>query len=275
MKGRPLRIYTAMAAQFPPLEAARKDGLLCFGGDLHPERLLAAYSRGIFPWYESGLPILWWSPDPRCVLPLEAFHLSRRSDRFLRNKPFTLTFNAAFSRVIRACAAPRHKGEGTWILPEMAEAYECLHHMGYAHSVEAWYEGDLVGGLYGVGLGRAFFGESMFHVLPEASRAALSGLVALLRLRGVTLLDCQQETPHIMKMGGVLLPRKLFVQKLAQALAPEPVAEASAQGESVSRAVSGVTPAEADLLAACGTIWQPWSERYDYSLSSGSWALRS
>lgn len=277
-----------MAAQFPPLEAARKDGLLCFGGDLHPERLLAAYSRGIFPWYESGLPILWWSPDPRCVLPLEEFHLSRRSDRLLRNKPFTLTFNAAFSRVIRACAAPRHKGGGTWILPEMAEAYECLHHMGYAHSVEAWYEGDLVGGLYGVGLGRAFFGESMFHVLPEASRAALSGLVALLRLRGVTLLDCQQETPHIMKMGGVLLPRKLFVQKLAQALAPEPVAGASAQGESVSPVVSGVTPAdadlaaergvtsaEADLVAACGTIWQPWSERYDYSLSSGSWTLRS
>ncbi len=270
-----MRIYTAMAAQFPPLEAARKDGLLCFGGDLHPERLLAAYSRGIFPWYEAGLPILWWSPDPRCVLPLDAFHLPRRSARHLRNNPFELTFNAAFSEVIHACAAPRHEGGGTWILPEMAEAYECLHHMGYAHSVEAWYEGELVGGLYGVGLGRAFFGESMFHVLPEASRAALAGLVALLRLRGVTLLDCQQETPHIMKMGGVLLPRELFVQKLDQALAPEHLAETSDQRDPVTGHFSGSTAVDVEPTAPCGAIWQAWRERYDYSLSSGSWALRS
>lgn len=272
-----------MAAQFPPLESARKDGLLCFGGDLHPERLLAAYSRGIFPWYEAGLPILWWSPDPRCVLPLEAFCLPRRSARHLRKNPFLLTFNAAFGRVIRACAAPRHEGGGTWILPEMTEAYERLHRMGYAHSVEAWHEGRLVGGLYGVGLGRAFFGESMFHVMPEASRAALTGLVALLRQRGVMLLDCQQETPHIMKMGGVLLPRERFVQKLDQALAPEYPDGISGPGESVLPVRTNGTCADAGQAAACdsgqdsacGAIWQPWRERYDYSLSSGSWALRS
>ena len=264
-------IFAVLAAQFPPLEAAREDGLLCAGGDLRVERLLAAYSRGIFPWYEAGLPILWWAPDPRCVLPLENFRLPSRSARTLRQKPFKLTFNAAFGKVIRACAQSRTPNGGTWLTPEMIGAYERLHSMGFAHSVEAWREGELAGGLYGVGFARVFFGESMFHFVSEASRAALAGLVSLLRMRGVTLLDCQQETPHIMKMGGVLLPREVFAQKLREALVPP------------------AGPASGDKLPStdhvfCGgkihdvpdeEVWQPWRESYDYSLSSGAWASRS
>lgn len=247
--------FAALAAQFPPPEAARSDGLLCVGGNLRPERLLAAYSRGIFPWYEEGLPILWWAPDPRCVLPLENFRLPRRSARTLRRQPFELTLDAAFGRVIRSCAAPRKSGKGTWLTAEMIAAYEKLHLLGYAHSVEAWRDGELAGGLYGVGLGRAFFGESMFHVLPEASRAALAGLVRLLRLRKAVLLDCQQETPHIMKMGGVMLPRPLFLQRLTAALA----------GDDESMPDKGAGPFP----------WAPWRKDYVFSMPSGSWTARS
>ena len=143
------------AAQFPTPGCCTAEGILCAGGDLLPARLLAAYSRGIFPWYGEDTPLLWWCPDPRCVLPLEDFHLPRRSARALRNRPFELRMDTAFSRVIRACAAPRRDSEGTWILPEMIAAYERLHALGYAHSVEAWRDGELLGGLYGVALGRA------------------------------------------------------------------------------------------------------------------------
>ena len=152
------------AAQFPSPGCCTAEGILCAGGDLLPARLLAAYSRGIFPWYGEDMPLLWWCPDPRCVLPPDVFHLPRRSARALRNHPFELRMDTAFSRVIRACAAPRRDSEGTWILPEMIAAYERLHALGYAHSVEAWRDGELLGGLYGVALGRAFFGESMFHL---------------------------------------------------------------------------------------------------------------
>lgn len=235
-----------MAEQFPPLENARKDGLLCAGGDLRPERLLAAYSKGIFPWYSAGLPILWWSPDPRCILPLEMFHLPKRSVRTLRHHPFHLTHNTVFSQVIRACAAPRKGSDSTWILPEIVEAYEQLHSLGYAHSIEVWNTGKLVGGLYGVALGRAFFGESMFHIEAEASRAALAALVDLLRLRGVLLLDCQQATSHIMHMGGVLLPRTLFQKKLQEALR-------FSQGQDNR-----------------GMEWEPWGCHYVWSSSGWS-----
>ena len=264
-------IFAALAAQFPPLEAAREDGLLCFGGDLRPERLLAAYSRGIFPWYEAGQPILWWSPNPRCVLPLEEFRLPARSARALRQKPFELTLDAAFGKVIRACAQARTPHGGTWLTPAMIEAYDRLHALGFAHSVEAWRDGELAGALYGVGFGRVFFGESMFHVVSEASRAALAGLVGLLRLRGVTLLDCQQETPHIMKMGGVLLPREVFMQRLRQALASPADAEPGVGLPSTEHVICG----DALHKAPDEQVWQPWHERYDYSLSSGAWASRS
>ena len=249
-------VFAALAAQFPAPAAARADGLLCAGGDLRPERLLAAYSRGIFPWYEEGLPILWWSPDPRCVLRPESFRLPPRSARALRRWPFELTLDAAFSRVIRACAGPRATGKGTWLTPEMIAAYEHLHALGYAHSVEAWRDGSLAGGLYGVALGRAFFGESMFHRVSEASRAALAGLVALLRLRGAELLDCQQQTPHIMRMGGVMLPRASFLERLARALAADGAEEPGGRRpESIP--------------------WAPWKKGYVYSVVSGSWMARS
>lgn len=215
--GDPIRFF---ADQFPPLSRAREDGLLCQGGDLHPLRLLAAYSLGIFPWYGRDLPLLWWSPDPRCILPPEAFHLPRRSARALRRQPFRLTCDAAFPEVMRQCAAPRRRQQDTWITADMYRAYVRLHEMGYAHSIEVWCNGELAGGLYGVALGGAFFGESMFHRVSEASRAALAGLVDLLRLRGATLLDCQQESPHIMRMGGRLVPRTEFQHRLRDALAP-------------------------------------------------------
>lgn len=208
-----------LAALFPPHGQAQPDGLLCAGGDLQPERLLAAYSLGIFPWYSEDEPILWWTPNPRCVMPLEDFHLPRRSARFLRNHPFELTFNAAFGLVIRDCARLRH--DGTWITNDMIYAYEALHAMGYAHSVEAWQGSRLVGGLYGVGFGRAFFGESMFHTVGEASRAALFGLVKLLRQLGVILLDCQQETAHMTRMGAIMLPREAFLDRLREAIKSE------------------------------------------------------
>lgn len=246
--------FQRLAAAFPEPLRAPADAPLAAGGDLAPQRLLAAYSRGIFPWYEAGLPILWWSPDPRCVLPPERFCLPRRSVRALRGRPFRLTVDAAFGEVIRACAAPRGSahghgghdghGAGTWITPQMLAAYERLHALGYAHSVEAWRDGRLAGGLYGVGLGRAFFGESMFHREAEASRAALAGLVSLLRLRGAALLDCQQATPHMERMGACLMRRKDFLAALSAALADAPG-----------------RPGDGDN-ALCP--WPPWRERYAF-----------
>lgn len=207
------------SAQFPPLASAQDDGLLCAGGDLCPERLLAAYSLGIFPWYSDGDPILWWAPTPRCVMPLEAFHLPKRSERFLRKQAYSLTCNKAFPLVIRDCA--RLRSEGTWITNEMLYAYEDLHRLGYATSIEVWHQDRLVGGLYGVYIGRAFFGESMFHTCSEASRMALLGLVTLLRQRGALLLDCQQETEHMTRMGAVMLSRAEFSSSLQKAVSME------------------------------------------------------
>ena len=245
--------YAAFAAQFPPLDVTRADGLLCAGGDLCPERLLAAYSLGIFPWYEEGLPILWWSPNPRCILPLNDFRLPRRSARKIRQTPFAITLDTAFDRVIRACAAPRKASTSTWIIPEMIAAYNRLFALGYAHSIEVWLGADLVGGLYGIAFGRAFFGESMFHIEAEASRAALHALVSLLLLRKVTLLDCQQETPHIMRMGGCTVPRNTFLALLHAALEPLPEAEGN----------DAVFP------------WPGWGVTYAYSAESGSWTAKS
>lgn len=255
-----LAIFSRLAARFPDPATGAADAPLCMGGDLEPIRLLAAYSRGIFPWFGPGLPLLWWSPDPRCVLLPADFHLPRRSARTLRAAPFSLTLDAAFGRVIGACAAPRAGADGTWITPQMAAAYERLHALGYAHSVEAWRGERLVGGLYGVALGGAFFGESMFHTEPEASRAALAALVGLLRRRGVSLLDCQQATPHMERMGARLMPRRAFLRELATALGPAP----SAEGDGEPR----LCP------------WAPWRERYTFcgpcgASSPDAWAERS
>jgi len=200
---------------FPDPEDADETGIVAFGGDLSPSRLLLAYRSGIFPWYSAGDPILWWSPDPRLILNLDDFKL-RKSLR-KRLKHFEIRFDTAFGEVVRACAAaPRPGQQGTWILPEMAEAYEALHGMGYAHSAEAWQDGKLVGGLYGVVIGGMFCGESMFSHVSDASKAALAGLVAHLRSRGFEMIDAQVPTEHLKSLGAVEVSRDYFLQRLRE-----------------------------------------------------------
>lgn len=204
---------------FPPASEAEPSGLIAVGGDLSPERLLAAYASGIFPWYEEP-PVLWFSPDPRAVLPLPRLHVARRLRRTLRQGRFTFTLDGAFSRVIRSCAAARHGGgRGTWITPEMIEAYEALQELGIAHSAESWRDGALVGGVYGVSLGAAFFAESMFHRERDASKAALCALVWQLEAWRFELFDCQVSSPHLTRLGAEEWPRPRFVAALHQALA--------------------------------------------------------
>lgn len=204
--------------RFPPLETALTDpnGLLAVGGDLSPERLLAAYRRGIFPWYSAGEPILWWSPDPRMVLFPERIRIRRSLARVLRNGDYTVTLDTAFERVIAACAAmPRAGQSGTWISAEMQAAYLQLHRLGHAHSVETWRGGRLIGGLYGVVIGRAFFGESMFSRATDASKIALAHLCRFLAARSFGIIDCQMETPHLATMGAGPIPRREFVARVA------------------------------------------------------------
>lgn len=207
-------IEKAYYAPFPHPELADPDGLLCHGGNLEPEFLIHAYARGIFPWFSEGDPILWWSPDPRWILFPEKFHLPQRSWRKLKKFPFELVFNGDFEEVIGRCAELRR--DGTWITDDMREAYTKLNRLGFAHSMEAWRNGKLVGGLYGVTLGKAFFGESMFHIETEASRAALWGLVNLLRKNDFVFIDCQQESEHMKAMGAEALPRKKFLPLVKQ-----------------------------------------------------------
>jgi len=210
---------------FPPVEYAEPEGLLAIGGDLSPERLLAAYSAGIFPWYSAGEPILWWSPDPRFVLFPDELRISRSMRQFLKKGNVRVTFDAAFPEVIAACGSrPRPGQDGTWITPEMRTAYNRLHALGFAHSVETWAGESLVGGLYGVSLGRTFFGESMFSVVPNASKAALIVLVYFLRERGFDLIDCQVETGHLGSLGARSIPRQEFIRILAQSLHHETLA---------------------------------------------------
>lgn len=203
---------------FPDPFDAEPDGLLAVGGDLTPHRLVAGYSIGVFPWYHEDSPRMWWTPDPRCILLPEEFHLPRSLARVLRTKTFSFTLDTAFSDVIRACAGPRGDYDGTWLVPEMIEAYCNLHKLGLAHSVEAWHNGELAGGLYGVSLGAVFFGESMFFHRPNASKAAFAHLVGLLRDKNFTLIDCQQVTPNLLRFGAKPVPRKEFMDRLRKAL---------------------------------------------------------
>ena len=204
---------------FPDPELAEPDGLLAVGGDLSPERLVAAYAAGIFPWYSDDLPILWWSPDPRLVLFPEELHVSRSLRRTLRSGRFLVRSDTAFEQVIDRCAGrPRPGQEGTWITPEMAEAYLRLHGLGLAHSIEAWEGGALAGGLYGVALGAAFFGESMFADRPDASKVALARLVEWLRSHRFEMVDCQVRTEHMVRLGAREIPRREFLLRLARAL---------------------------------------------------------
>jgi leucyl/phenylalanyl-tRNA--protein transferase len=203
---------------FPPVGGA-VDGLLAVGGDLRPERLLLAYSRGIFPWYEARQPILWHSPDPRMVLRVEELRVPRSVRKTLRRGVYRFTLDTAFRSVMEACASIRRPGQrGTWITPDMLDAYGELHRRGLAHSVEAWLEGRLAGGLYGVSLGGAFFGESMFAREPDASKAAFVTLVDQLRRWDITLVDCQVHTDHLARFGAVLWPRASYIRALKKAL---------------------------------------------------------
>ena len=204
---------------FPDPARAEPDGLLAVGGDLRPERLLAAYALGIFPWFDDSSPILWWSPDPRLVLEPERLHVSRSLQRTIRRGRFRVTADTAFERVIRRCAARRRPGQrGTWITRDMVDGYVQLHRLGIAHAFEAW-EGDaLAGGLYGVSLGAAFFGESMFADRPDASKVAFVHAVEWLSARGIRLVDCQVRTEHLVSLGAREIPRREFLARLARAL---------------------------------------------------------
>jgi leucyl/phenylalanyl-tRNA---protein transferase len=206
--------------RFPPVERASPEGLLAVGGDLRPERLLEAYRHGIFPWYNDDQPILWWSPDPRTVLFPDKLHVSRSLQKTIRRGDFTLTLDTCFQNVMLCCAGPRpqYPEGGTWITPAMVEAYSTLHEQGYAHSIETWFEGRLVGGLYGVAIGGAFFGESMFSRVSEASKVALVRLVQQLRAWGFFLFDCQQSSAHVLRLGAEEIPRRDFLGHLSTAL---------------------------------------------------------
>jgi leucyl/phenylalanyl-tRNA--protein transferase len=204
---------------FPPPDYADPSGLLAVGGDLSKERLLEAYRLGIFPWYSDDQPILWWSPDPRLVLDLKDFKISRSLSKTLKKGVFQVTFDRAFEEVIQACAVVQRAAQnGTWITEEMREAYINLHGLGYAHSVESWFGGKLAGGLYGVSLGKSFFGESMFHLKTDASKVALATLVEKLKSWDFHFIDSQMTTEHMVRLGAKELPRRIFLKRLQSAL---------------------------------------------------------
>jgi len=207
---------------FPPASEAltEPNGLLAAGGDLQPARLLAAYTRGIFPWYEEGQPILWWSPDPRAVLWPDGLKVSRSLRRSLNSDRFELRVDTAFDRVVAACAEPRRYGGGTWITADVAQAYGHLHQLGWAHSFETWQDGVLVGGLYGVAIGRVYFGESMFTRVTDASKVALARTVEILRERQFALIDCQVASAHTTSLGAVTIPRAAFIRLLGELCNP-------------------------------------------------------
>jgi leucyl/phenylalanyl-tRNA---protein transferase len=201
---------------FPPVERALQepDGLLAAGGDLSPPRLIEAYRRGIFPWYSRGQPILWWCPDPRAILRPQELKVSRSLAKTIRNRGFETRVDHSFREVLRQCGSSELRPGGTWLSPEMRAAYLRLHRLGYAHSVETWRGDQLVGGLYGIALGRVFFGESMFSIERDASKVALKRLCDELLLRGYEVIDCQMATAHLLSLGAQLIPRSQFIDAL-------------------------------------------------------------
>lgn len=207
---------------FPDPELADPSGLLGVGGDLRPERLLLAYRNAIFPWYSQGQPILWWSPDPRTVLRTTELRVQRSLAKRIRQGPYTITLDRAFDEVVQRCArVPRPGQDGTWITREMSEAYGRLHALGYAHSVEAWQDDRLVGGLYGVAVGTLFCGESMFAEAPDASKIAFVHLVRQLERWGYPLIDCQVHTDHLARFGAVEIPRRVYLDEVRELAAKE------------------------------------------------------
>ena len=210
---------------FPPVEFALSDpnGLLAVGGDLSPARLLDAYRRGIFPWFSEGDPVLWWSPDPRMVLRVAEVRVARSLRKVIRSRRFTITFDEAFEQVMRGCAEPRPDQDGTWITEGIVAAYTALAARGYAHSAEAWVDGTLAGGLYGVAIGRMFFGESMFARRTDASKVALVHLVRQLRRWGFELIDCQMSTGHLASLGAREIPRRDFNDQVSRLVRQPPI----------------------------------------------------
>lgn len=210
-------VYLSKDLWFPPVEQAEEIGLLAMGGDLSPQRLLLAYSQGIFPWYNPGEPILWWSPDPRCVLFPQKIHISRSLNKTLKKAIFRVSFDGDFPAVIAACRKDRLQ-TGTWITAEMQQAYIDLWRLGFAHSVECWHQNQLVGGLYGISLGGCFFGESMFSRVANASKVALVGLCQQLTRLGIELVDCQQTSHHLLSLGAQEISRAEFIHRLSAGL---------------------------------------------------------
>ncbi|MDP2388898.1 MAG: leucyl/phenylalanyl-tRNA--protein transferase [Acidobacteriota bacterium] len=210
--------FLGPADPFPPVDQAldEPDGLLAAGADLTPDRLIDAYRHGIFPWFNEGDPILWWSPNPRIVLAPRDFHVSHSLKKRLKQRRFTVTIDTAFAAVLAECAAPRPDDGGTWLTAPMKAAYLALHEEGAAHSIEVWMDGALAGGIYGVGLGRMFFGESMFSRRTDASKIALAYLAAQLARWDVPWIDCQLETDHLLSLGAVAVPRRVFIAKVAR-----------------------------------------------------------
>ncbi len=232
------------ARDFPPIENAlvEPNGLLCMGGDLLPETILRAYSKGIFPWYSEGQPIMWWSPAPRMVLYPHELKVSRSLAKTVRAKKFEVRFDTAFPKVMAACAAPRSMDGGTWIVPAMQAAYTTLHELGYAHSVESWRDGELMGGLYGLSLGTMFYGESMFARETDASKVALVTLVEKLRADGFELIDCQQETRHLASLGARPIARQAFAERLAELITWAPATKLGTAWAPVDSATNLQTP---------------------------------
>ena len=203
---------------FPPLDAASPEGLLAIGGDLCPDRILSAYRKGIFPWFSGDQPILWWSPNPRAVLLPSKIRISRSLKKNIRNRGFRITTDQAFVDVVKECAKDREQQKGTWITTEMRDAYTALHSRGHAHSVETWQNGELVGGLYGISIGKAFFGESMFARVTDSSKTALVGLSTLLTTWEYHFIDCQVRSSHLDSLGAKCIPRNQFSKMLEKAI---------------------------------------------------------
>lgn len=236
MRAMPVYLLTDKLV-FPPAEGASREGVVAVGGDFKPERLLLAYSQGIFPWPTEGMPLLWFSPDPRFVLRPREVHVGRSLKKMLRRGTFEIRFDTAFEAVIRACGlVPRPGQDGTWIQADLIAGYVALHRLGYAHSIEAWRDGALVGGLYGVSLGSCFFGESMFAVEPDASKVAFVTLLAHLDRWGIGLVDCQVKTEHLTRFGGREVSRRDFLAELRRRV-PEPTRRGTW--------VAGLTPHQA------------------------------
>lgn len=204
--------------EFPDISHAlsEPDGLLAMGGILNPERLLQAYRQGIFPWYSEGQPVLWWSPDPRCVLFLDELKISKSLKKSLCKNKYSITFDQAFSNVVKSCAEPRLSSPKTWITQAIIKNYQLLHESGHAHSVECWHEENLVGGLYGVAIGKIFFGESMFSHMTDTSKICLANLVYFLKTQGYTLIDCQVTSEHLQRLGASVIPRNIFSKILSR-----------------------------------------------------------